>query len=71
MLTLAHGTTLKRHAVAYTAQGVLDVYRLLLLDNIYRVHVERMERSGRVGEAILFEGTNLDDANRVFNRLTS
>lgn len=69
-MTLTQGhTTLKREAVAYTSVGMLDVYRLLLShDSTYRVHIERRERNGAIGEAYLYQGSDLDAANRVFNR---
>jgi hypothetical protein len=68
-LKLARGTTLKRESVAYTAYGVLDVYRLLLDGSTYIVHVERFNPNGTFGEGCVYEGPDLAAASVAYNRL--
>jgi hypothetical protein len=53
----------------YHAAHMSDVYRLVLHANgSFKVHIERRESFGAVSECILYEGKDLEAANRVFNR---
>ena len=67
MLTQGHSVIKSSELIQ--CLGFTDRYRLLLSHGgEFRVHIERREAYGAVSEAYLYEGVDLDAANRVFDR---
>ena len=61
--------TVIRNSGIVQSLNFVDLYRLLLShDCVYRVHVERRETYGAISECYLYEGTDLEAANRVYAR---